>query len=261
MWNTSKFNAPISWEKSVESSIPQNIKHFRFLNDTLEKRNAMNLRISWCGSDGLDGSYELGSPDTWIIMERTSSDEIFLAVVLTNRWMERSFGMERSLGMERSFIKDFALHHKHVLSSFPIASTINPEVALSGLFSKANSRRNQVFGWFLMYLQVAIKFRIASTLENLPILSRSSWGSMSKAEELFDTEVDSETSIKGLNSICVCFVEEEALPMFQWLRLGPKAWGIIGMKKSGTSSLKSRKRNPWRLSLSLKHSIRDYYSF
>ena len=53
---------------------------------------------------------------------------------------------------------------------------------------------------------------------------------MSKAEELFDTEVDSETSIKGLNSM------EEALPMFQWLRLGPKAWGIIGMKKSGTSS-------------------------
>ena len=38
---------------------------------------------------------------------------------------------------------------------------------------------------------------------------------MSKAKELFDTEVDSEASIKGLNSICICFDEEEALPMFQ----------------------------------------------
>ena len=124
MWNTSKFNAPISWENSFESSIPQNIKHFRFLNDTLRKRNFRNLRIS---------SYDFGDPDTWIIMERTSSDEIFSAVVLANRWMERS------LGISWSFIKNFALRHKHVLPLFPIASTINPEVARSGLFSEANS--------------------------------------------------------------------------------------------------------------------------
>ena len=149
MWNTSKFNAPISWENSFESSIPQNIKHFRFLNDTLRKRNFRNLRIS---------TYDSGDPDTWIIMERTSSDEIFSAVVLANRWMERS------LGISWSFIKNFALRHKHVLPLFPIASTINPEVARSGLFSEANTWRNQVSNWFLMYLQVAIKFRIASTL-------------------------------------------------------------------------------------------------
>ena len=65
-----------------------------------------------------------------------------------------------------------------------------------------------------MYLQVAIKFRIASTLANSPIFSRSSPGSMDKAKESFDTEIDSEASIKGVNSICICFVEEKALPMF-----------------------------------------------
>ena len=37
---------------------------------------------------------------------------------------------------------------------------------------------------------------------------------MDKAKESFDTEIDSEASIKGVNSICICFDEEEALPMF-----------------------------------------------
>ena len=65
-----------------------------------------------------------------------------------------------------------------------------------------------------MYLQVAIKFRIASTLANSPIFRRISPGSMDKAKEPFGTEVDSEASIKGLNSICICSGEEEALSMF-----------------------------------------------
>ena len=65
-----------------------------------------------------------------------------------------------------------------------------------------------------MYLQVAIKFRIAPTLANPPIFSRSSSGSMDKAKESFDTEIGSEASIKGVNSICICFDEEEALSMF-----------------------------------------------
>ena len=38
---------------------------------------------------------------------------------------------------------------------------------------------------------------------------------MSKAKESFDTEIGSEASIKGVNSICICFGEEEALSMFQ----------------------------------------------
>ena len=38
----------------LESWIPQNIKHFRFLNDTLRKRNFRNSQLS---------SYESGDPD------------------------------------------------------------------------------------------------------------------------------------------------------------------------------------------------------
>ena len=71
-----------------------------------------------------------------------------------------------------------------------------------------------------MYLQVAIKFRIASTLANSPIFSRISSGSMNKAKESFDTEIGSEASIKGVNSICICFGEEEAFPCFN-----NRGWG------------------------------------
>ena len=175
------------------------------------KRNFRNSRLFL---------YDSGDPDSWIIMERTSSDEIFLAIVLANRWMERS------LGTSWSFIKNFALRHKRVSPLFPTASTINPEVARSGLFSEANTWRNQVSNWFLKYLHMAIRFRIASTLANVPIFSRISPGSMEKGKESFDTEIDSEANIKGLNSICIfsgeedtdtsdiCFDEEEALPMF-----------------------------------------------
>ena len=77
-----------------------------------------------------------------------------------------------------------------------------------------------------MYLQVAIKFRIVSTLANPPIFSRISSGNMDKEKESFDTEVGPEASIKGVNSIWICFdeedsgtsgtrfVKEEAFPMF-----------------------------------------------
>ena len=119
-------------------------------------------------------------------MERTSSDEIFLAVVLANRWMERP------LGTPWSFIKNFALHHKHVLPLFPIASIINPEVARSGLFFDANSWRNQVFNWFLMYLQVAIKFRTVPTPANPPIFRKVPTGSMDKAKESLIDRLGSE---------------------------------------------------------------------
>ena len=37
---------------------------------------------------------------------------------------------------------------------------------------------------------------------------------MDKAKESFDTEIGSEASIKGVNSICICSDEEEALFMF-----------------------------------------------
>ena len=65
-----------------------------------------------------------------------------------------------------------------------------------------------------MYLQVAIKFRTVPTSANPPIFRKVPTGSMDKAKESFDTEIGSEASIKGSNSICICFDEEEALSMF-----------------------------------------------
>ena len=60
---------------------------------------------------------------------------------------------------------------------------------------------------------MAIKFNTVLISAKLPISSRISSGSMSKAEESFDSEIDSEASIKGSNFICICFDEEEALFM------------------------------------------------
>ena len=60
-----------------------------------------------------------------------------------------------------------------------------------------------------MYLQVAIKFRIASTSANPPIFRKVPTGSMDKAKESFGTEIGSEASIKGVNNNCIFSGEED----------------------------------------------------
>ncbi len=57
-----------------------------------------------------------------------------------------------------------------------------------------------------MYLQVAIKFRIASTLANLPIFRKISTGSIDEVK----VPLGSEASIKGVNNNCICFGEEDS---------------------------------------------------
>ena len=56
-----------------------------------------------------------------------------------------------------------------------------------------------------MYLQVAIKFRIASTLANLPIFRKISTGSIDEVK----VPLGSEASIKGVNNNCICSGEED----------------------------------------------------
>ena len=57
-----------------------------------------------------------------------------------------------------------------------------------------------------MYLQVAIKFRIASTLANLPIFRKISTGSIDEVK----VPLGSGASIKGVNNNCICFGEEDS---------------------------------------------------
>ena len=56
-----------------------------------------------------------------------------------------------------------------------------------------------------MYLQVAIKFRIASTLANLPIFRKISTGSIDEVK----VPLGSEASIKGVNNNCIFSGEED----------------------------------------------------
>ena len=56
-----------------------------------------------------------------------------------------------------------------------------------------------------MYLQVAIKFRIASTLANPPIFRKISTGSIDEVK----VPLGSEASIKGVNNNCIFSGEED----------------------------------------------------
>ena len=77
---------------------------------------------------------------------------------------------------------------------------------------------------------------------------------MGKVKESFDIEISSETSIKGLNSICICSGEEEVVSHVLII--------VVEVENlENSSSIRSKERKSWKLSLLLKHSIRDYLNF